>query len=299
MGKHYVPRQYLRGFCDPAEPETITQFNRRKGVFNRPAVGKAAQEPDFYDPDVEKKLTDYVENPANPVLAKLRKGEGIDSRERSALTDYIATMLHRVPHNRMLFIRHAPDLFAETVSDVKRKITQMAEAGVITREQGKIRFQEADQIYAQHRDNPAHLAMARVREPWPSLRVCQAIHEMTWRLLTPKGSIEFITSDNPVFFFECYGLATPNSEMSFPLSPTLLLHGCFDGGFQYEKIGITDHMAKEFNRRTFSRSTQMLFSRKVEEWIRTMGSGNPAHVHLSRINWVVKKPKWMSPGNRR
>jgi hypothetical protein len=71
----------------------------------------------------------------------------------------------------------------------------------------------------------------------PSGDVIQAIYQMTWRVLESPKREFFITSDNPAVFFEPYGLASPKSELVFPLSPRYVLHGSFQAGLTNPGFG--------------------------------------------------------------
>ena len=55
------------------------------------------------------------------------------------------------------------------------------------------------------------------RAPWPTLPMVSALAFATWRVLLSSGPQWFATTDNPCFFFEAYGLASPDAEFVFPL----------------------------------------------------------------------------------
>ena len=97
MGHHYVPRKYLRGFCEPGNDKMLWQFDKDRDAFNRVSLVSAANERDFYPPDVEKNLADHIESPANAVIDKLRCGQAINDDEATALAVYVATMLNASP----------------------------------------------------------------------------------------------------------------------------------------------------------------------------------------------------------
>src|SRR5208337_5037438 len=54
-------------------------------------------------------------------------------------------------------------------------------------------------------------------------QVIEAIRNMTWCFLMFSGPPAFLTSDNPVFFFESIGLGNPISELTFPISSSIAL----------------------------------------------------------------------------
>jgi hypothetical protein len=87
-----------------------------------------------------------------------------------------------------------------------------------------------------------------------------------------------------VFFFESDGVATPQAEIAFPLSPTHALHGCWTLAagplvFYYAP----DKFIREINRRLASTTERLAFSDRREAWMMpTLQKGNP---YLSRFRW--------------
>jgi hypothetical protein len=69
--------------------------------------------------------------------------------------------------------------------------------------------------------------MEKTRTPWPGREMTELIYYMAWRFCTTRGPSFFITSDNPAFIFECYGLRNDEAELVFPISSDLALHGCW------------------------------------------------------------------------
>jgi hypothetical protein len=126
MGNHFVPQAYLRGFQDPSNPDFIWVQSRREPDPRSASIEDVAQSRNFYDPEIEKLLASSVEGPANPVLAKLRAGELPTDRERIALAVYLATMIKRVPKNRIRGRAMAPQILDEVVSRFRGQVQQLA-----------------------------------------------------------------------------------------------------------------------------------------------------------------------------
>ena len=83
-----------------------------------------AQEPGFYNNDVEQQLNELVEKPANKVLDKLRNQERITETDRIHLGVYIATMLKRVPKRRTEAYSMIPSVFDKTITKVRTQIQE-------------------------------------------------------------------------------------------------------------------------------------------------------------------------------
>jgi len=122
-----------------------------------------------------------------------------------------------------------------------------------------------------------------VRRPWPTERMVEAIFNMTWRVLH-RPTATFVTSDNPVFFFQQYGLATVESEIHFPLSARTALHGSWQGDPRTTTfVDAPDHLAAELNRRMCSAAESFVFSSRPERWTLIQ---RPARVgYLSLLRW--------------
>src|SRR5216684_3279105 len=149
MNNHYVPRKYLRGFCEPGSQRMLWQYDKVRDEFVRVSVDTAANENGFYSDDVEQKLTQLIENPANVVIEKLRTGQAIDDYEAAKLAIYIATMLKRVPAHRAMAKKRLPDLLVETLSEVKELISRARVEGVLSPELEVARLAQADTIGAE------------------------------------------------------------------------------------------------------------------------------------------------------
>ena len=94
----------------------------------------------------------------------------------------------------------------------------------------------------------------------------------------------FVTSDNPAFFFEGLGLGSPDSELTFPLSPELALLADWQGTpFSTSVFGAKPGLVREVNRRVVSGAERFIFSHAPQPWLpKVAGKGNP---YLSRIQW--------------
>lgn len=71
---------------------------------------------------------------------------------------------------------------------------------------------------------PPDIVRKTIETPWPFESMLHAIHNMHWRVLRAQGPSLFLTSDNPAYFFEGFGLGHQEAELVLPLSTHLLLH---------------------------------------------------------------------------
>ncbi len=285
MGLHYVPRKYLAGFCEPGSDRMLWQYDKQRDSFARVSLSTAANEADFYPAEVEVQLANDVEAPANVVIEKLRAGQAVTSKERADLAFYIATMLKRVPASRKKGMELLPSVLEETVRETKELIIRMGQQGLIDPALQARRLAEAEAAAKKFSKQPPPETLERVNSPWPSEQMIASVYFMSWRLLTTVGPSYFMTSDNPVFFFTCYGLQGEQAELVFPISSDLALHGCWQPLRLKEKqlLKAPQQFVKEFNRRIANAATRFIFYRQNAEWIRTVSQ--KTEPYLNRIRW--------------
>jgi len=286
MGHHYVPRKYLRGFCEPGSDSFLWMFDKQEETFKRMRVDVIAQARQFYTPEVESQLEEFVEGPANAVIDKLRQRTSIDSGDRARLPLYVATMLRRVPHSRQRAAGWLPEVLADTVREMKDFISQAAAAGHISPSTEAERLAQADAAEEKFKKNPPQNVVEQIRTPWPTEREVQVIFAMTWRFLSTAGPSYYLTSDNPAFFFEDRGLARAESELTFPISSTLALHANWELGGQGRTYRANQQAVKELNRRTASSATRFLFYRERASWIASVAKKGTG-TRLNTIRWDI------------
>ena len=286
VGLHYVPQKYLRGFTDLSCPDALWQFDKETLSYSeRPAsIAKIAQQRSFYDADTERRLNELVERPGNRVLDKLRSGHlKLEDEERAHLSVYIATMLTRVPHHRAKGEAMVPHVLRQVTSELREQIRAYSHAGQISTHTAEQRLAETDAAEAKFAAEIPNNVRERIRSPWPTERMINVVYNMHWRFVCADGSDYFLTTDNPAFFFECYGLGTENSELTFPVSCRLAMFGSWTPVADGNRISRRSQFVKEANRRLISAASRFIYSRGKLAWIRKVAAKKQPY--LSRIRW--------------
>ena len=285
MGHHFVPQAYLRGFQDPSQPGFIWVQSRREPSPRPASIEDVAQSRDFYDPETERLLASSVEAPANPVLAKLRAGELPSERERMTLAVYLATMINRVPKSRLRGQAMAPQVLEDVANRFRGQVEQLAELGQIPPDLATRRLQELEVAYAKFTSDLPETVVKQIRDPRPSVQMIEAIAALRWRVLRAKEPEFFVTSDNPAFYHQAYGLGTERSELRFPLSPALALHGSrgSDATREVSVHDISRDWVREFNRSVASGASSIAMSHRRALFLGTLlRRKNP---YLFRLVW--------------
>lgn len=283
MGHHYVPQKYLRGFAETGNPEAIWMYDKKLRQFTNPGIKSVAQESGYYDNDVEQQLSELVEKPANKVLDKLRNQEKITETDRIHLSIYIATMLKRVPKRRAEAYLMIPSVVEKTIIKVRAQIQEWGQT-TQNKELFERRLLEVEAAEKKLRNETPDFLIEQIRQPWASEEMISAIYTMTWRIAYSPASDFYITTDNPAYFFKAYGIATPKSELTFPISTDLALFASWQG----EQNTVIYAQAKpklvrEANKRLMSGAERFIFSHRQEDWIAKISDKpNP---YLSRIQW--------------
>ncbi len=283
MGHHYVPQKYLKGFAETGNPDAIWMYDKKLRQFTNPGIKSVAQESGYYDNDVEQQLSELVEKPANKVLDKLRNQEKITETDRIHLSIYIATMLKRVPKRRAEAYLMIPSVVEKTIIKVRAQIQEWGQT-TQNKELFERRLLEVEAAEKKLRNETPDFLIEQIRQPWASEEMISAIYTMNWRIAYSPASDFYITTDNPAYFFKAYGIATPKSELTFPISTDLALFASWQG----EQNTVIYAQAKpklvrEANKRLMSGAERFVFSHRQEDWIAKISDKpNP---YLSRIQW--------------
>ena len=73
MGHHFVPQAHLRRFEIVGKPKRIWRYDKIEKRWSEAAIKKVAQEPDFYDQEIEVALNEDVEFPSNAAFGVLNR----------------------------------------------------------------------------------------------------------------------------------------------------------------------------------------------------------------------------------
>jgi hypothetical protein len=283
MGNHYVPQKYLRGFAEPENPDAIWMYDKKLHKFTNPTIKSIAQESAFYSAEIEYQLNELVEKPANLVLDKLRCQEEINDQDRISQAIYIATMIKRVPKRRTKALAMYPAVYEKTMKEIRSEVEEWARVSQ-DKELVERRMAELEKAEQTYRNEPPKEILEQIRIPWPSQQMIALVYSMSWRIVQSKGPSFFLTSDNPAFIFDAYGLGKPESELTFPIATDLALFGSWVGQ-QNSIIYLQEkqRLIREANKRIASSAERFVFYHRKEEWIAKVSDNKKPY--LSRIKW--------------
>ena len=288
MGHHFVPRRYLKGFRSAESNEKksfIWMYDKLKGTATNASIDTVAQQAGFYDEDVEDELNKQVEIPGNDVINKIQRCEPISEFDRMHLTYYIATMIRRVPAARAKAEQYIPQIVEEVPREFRAWVEEAHRVGDIDDETLARRLAEITVAEEKFKKQPPEEVINQIRTPWPFQSMLVVIHSMNWRVIRTAGPSFFLTSDNPVSFFEDRGLGHHESEVTFPLCSDMLLHCGWQRCAEMTwEDNVKEYLVKEFNRRTAVGAKRFVFYHKKADWILSVMQNGPGSIN--RINWV-------------
>jgi len=224
-------------------------------------IAQVAQSRGFYSEETERILAHDVERPGNAVIRQIMSGTAISPVERLQLAIYIGVMLKRIPAKRRRATEMIPSVLAGVVANIRDQIQALTSDPRADLELLSKRLQELDAAEKKYALRPPPEVQEIIREPWPSERILRALFGMTWRILESSGPQYFITTDNPAFFFEAFGLGREESELCFPLSTTHALHGSWQSAERdLIYVRATQAIVREVNRRLASQGRDWPFT---------------------------------------
>lgn len=282
MGKHYVPQRYLEGFSVPGDERLIWMFDKLTLRWVPAAIKQVAQQRDYFPPEVELQLATLIEKPANRVIDALSNHQKLIDPERTILANYIAVMIMRVPRKRRKGYELVPSVLESIVEEIRDKLSAQGKNDNLAN--ASLLLNELDRLKIKFNQDVPENVRRQILSPWPSTNVVNAIKNMTWRFVRAPSNAQFLTTDNPAFFFEGFGLAKPEAELTFPLSSDRALIASHQGEpgstlFLQAKPALV----KEINRRVASGAERFVFFHRKAAWVETLATKKQPY--LSRIAW--------------
>ena len=263
MGNHYVPQFYLRGFTDGNTIWVHDRQNARSFLSQPKAI---ANENDMYPEEVEQHLANAVEDPAKPAIEKIRARDPPNETDRVALARYVITLWKRVPQGRARVATRMPEVAASVRQELHEQLTAAAAAAPHLAEVSEARKAEVSSILERYeRHLPPDIWQLSLSKE-SSEAVVASFLSMEWRFLF-SDRMQFLTCDNPVFFFEHEGIGKPTSEVTIPFSSSVTLWATRRPVTSTTYLPALPAAVREINRRMAVNATRFVYSRHAEEWI--------------------------------
>lgn len=270
---HYIPKFYLKGFTESSESPYIWVYERGKAKPFRANISNVAHENYFYTlpvpPDKtnhlspEDYLAEKIEAPANPVIEKIRNNRTLSDADRVNLSIYLAVMLKRIPRHRKRIQELAPKVASNVENQIEQIIDTISKRRANRPELKRKLRGQAKSIIRRLEENPPK----EVLFPDYSIKVTQTIFRMSWQFFISEEKFSFLTSDNPLFFFEGIGIGQDNSEITFPISSDCVLWATNRTDLMEGYYKINQDVKDEFNSRIASLATRYVYYSQEVDWV--------------------------------
>ena len=267
MGDHYVPQYYLKGFSRNDDGREIWVYDKKKRKKFQTQVKSTANVNGYYSREVEQYLANDIEDPANKVLKKIRQLEQINQSDKEILSKYMAVMMKRVPKGLHRLNEMVPSISEKLSAEYSEELFQIALERPEKKEVAERRKMEIEAILERYSKNPPKEIWLENLPPEKSPLVVDALINMTWLFWVSKPEEEFLTSDNPLFYFESMGIREPKSEVLFPVSKNIALWATWRTQLPEGFKDTTSQIVKEMNRRTASNATRYVFKARDDAWV--------------------------------
>jgi hypothetical protein len=263
MGHHYLPQHYLRGF---AMGKAIWAHDLRESKSYRSQVKSVANENSFYTEDLEAHLANAVEGPAQAAIDKIRALLPLDVEDREAISHYVVALWKRVPTARKR-VEAAFPYVADTVNaQIQRRLDEVANENPSLTELVVTKKAEVNNVMERYKEDPPDYFWHHSVSIGATPRMVQGLLDMQWVILVSDKE-HFITSDNPVFFFESEGIASAQSEISVPLGSNVALWASKGRPYRPGLLLVERGIVLEVNRRSARNAERYLYTQSESPWV--------------------------------
>jgi hypothetical protein len=280
MGQHYIPQYYLDGFTDSLGVSNIWVYEKGSNRIFRTTTRNVANENRRWPKGTEWYLANQVEAPAKPALDKIRNHQPIINTDKDILSKYMVVMLKRVPRGLQRMKAITPkvieQVFDRVSTDIQRLIIKYPAKRIILED----RLRELPGLRSKYENEFPMEVWYNNLVPDTSPQLLTVLPAMTWIFLTSYKGQPFLSSDNPVFFFEGLGVGKPESEITFPISSNITLWATWHKNLVEGYYAAKDSVISEINRRTASAATRYVYYSKEVRWVVAL---------INKKNWRLNR----------
>lgn len=233
--QHYVPRSYLKAWCDPETPKSQTpyvwMFSKDGTDVRNKSPEKIFCETDFYtiqaedgerDLTIESNLSRLEGEFANLRKNKLDRRLRLSSREELMLCMFVTAMYGRTKAHKVHWSQQWQK--ALDLGEHMHRVMDAASPEERTRMAGALFDGEVDKENSLTMEDVRKMVEQPIQHSLSSvvMEITPLLFKIPFMILHAPKSLEFITSDAPCVWFEptgSGGLSSPDIEITLPLSP--------------------------------------------------------------------------------
>lgn len=270
MGDHYLPRHLLNGFAKPA-----TQSRRSAAIFRYevPSAGggqnltvaTVANETGMYG-DMEPVLQSEIEQPANPVIERLRRHLGpVPASDYSVLARYVLTASRRVPDGRARSADSLPGVAASLRQSYAEQLDQLRQSPDRIEQANEIE-KKLDAAFEKILAEPVQWLWTKTLLPENFERTIRALSAMTWFVHAAPAGKQLLIGDVPVISDRSIGLRYKEAMWLMPIASDRLLSVSYQRAAELRPT-LPASTVRSYNTNTIAQASRFIFARDAEAWI--------------------------------
>ncbi|MBJ2160275.1 DUF4238 domain-containing protein [Variovorax sp. IB41] len=270
MGDHYLPRHLLNGFAKPA-----IQSRRSAAIFRYevPSAGAAqnltvatvANETGMYG-DMEPVLQSEIEQPANPIIERLRRHLGpVPAADHSVLARYVLTAIRRVPDGRARTVASLPAVAASVRQSYAEQLDQHRQFPDRV-EQADAFEKKLDAAFEKVLTEPVQWLWKKTLLPEHFERTIRALSVMTWFVHAAPAGKQLLIGDVPVIWNRRVGLKEKEAMWLMPIASDRLLSVSYQRAAALRQT-LPAPTVRNHNANTIVQASRFIFARDAEAWI--------------------------------
>lgn len=264
MGRHYVPKVYLRNFADG---EQLWAFDRELQRNFPSHIDNLAQQNKYYSDELEDHFSKEIETPVESIFSAIRSKDQLSVEQRSMFSTFLSLQLKRVPEGKRRFHANFDRVADEVRNSTNSQIDSLVEKDPSLITIASQRKQEVHALVEKYKQAPPDNIWFQVLAGKRFDRIAEAIATMRWYFLHAPSGTQFLTSDNPVFHFSSYGLGSNNAELSLPIGHNIAMCADRRAGVDLAHVDTNRQLVQEINRRTVCNATRFVYARYRWHWV--------------------------------
>lgn len=273
MGQHYIPKYYLKGFCDSSTENYIWVYEKNNPQVFKRNIDSVASENGRWPLEIEEFLANKVEQPTNFIIDRIRNEEEINQEDKDTLSKYMTAMLQRVPSGLQRAKAIAPTVLDEVFNKLENDIHYLIEKHPSKKNSLQKRLEEIPSLKLKYRNEFPVEIWHKLITPDSLPGVMTILPTMSWIFLKSDNKQAFLTSDNPFFFFEELGIN--KSDITFPITSDITLWATWNSNSDRRYKRASKSQIKEINKRTVSKATKYIYYSEENKWVvRLMNNKN-------------------------
>jgi hypothetical protein len=258
---HFVGQHYLKAFTESIGSKYLWSYEKGTARVGRYSIRSVGFQRDLHTirradgsvdrTSVENEVSTGIEQPAIPILEKIRAGDDIAPQEKWTMARYMCSQIRRVPRKVEKRRHMAPKVISDLALEIERVWPEHLRDVAL-------------KILNSYTSNLPDEVVLRF-DPTPQLT--NALFKMTWVFLVALGDRGFITSDDPVSFDEGIGVRHMQAEVTLPISTRLALWATWNSEYRdCRRIHTTNQMVDNINERTVLTAAKHIFYCAKEQW---------------------------------